>query len=366
MTAAAYLFPAAAALGALGSGRVGPGRGLAPWALGLAAFAAAIGREPLLAPLALFAVATTAAVATAARGRGDPRSAALLALSDLALAAALTLHHESTTLWSLPVAGGWAWPAGLLAAGAAGLRLGASGRDAGGWGALGWWQGALVAWWVGGAGWPVLVAGAAWLLVLGAVRARRGRPDVGPAVAGSLVALVAAAGAGPLPLAALGLAGAAFAAGERVVAGSALGLLPVSAAALAVQRGPGEVPLGALLAVAAGLPVAWAALLHHLPPAAPAPGWRTAVVAAAAAGGSLATLAQVPGQAPWIAYGALAALLGADLLSVRAPVREVAAAPPTPPEEPSRPASVVAVAALALAGGLQVRLLVLGLGTSFL
>lgn len=359
-----YLFVAAAGL-AIASGR-GSLWTLAGGAAGAAAFGLALGREPLVVFLALFLAPTALAGVRAWRGRAGLDTFGLFALSDAALALGLTIQHARTTLWTLPEAGGWGTSAGMLVAGAATLRLAGARPDGSGGAqplaAPGWWQGMFLAWWAGEAAAPVMVPGAAALVAMGILLARRGHGESGLAVGGGLGALLAALGAGPLLLGVAGLAGVAFAAGERAVSFWTLGVLPLSApagAALGVERV--GLPFAAGGAV---LTPALAAAAHYLPRAG-SPGRGGLLPAAAAAGGAIALLAGRPELLVWLAYGTLAAAVGADLLSASSP-REPERGP-TPAVLPAgRAPALASVAAFAVALVLEARLVLLGVTTGFL
>ncbi len=260
---AGYLFLAGAAVSGLVTARVAVP--LAWWGIGAAAFAVAIGRSPLVAILGLFVVQTVLVGIDATRRRGGHRSFAVLALSDLALAAALTAQFAATGMWRLPGAGSFAGGASSALAVAAALRLIAVQDDE----PVGrrpllslcWWQGAYLAWLAGPAAAPALVTGAAVALGSGVWLATRERGEAGYSFAGALTALAAALGAGPAALAAPGLAAAAYTEGERAVAAWTLGVLPLSAVSLVPVDE--RVPTWALAPLAI-VPVAWAVLAARL------------------------------------------------------------------------------------------------------
>ena len=87
------------------------------------------------------------------------------------------------------------------------------------------------------------------------------RPGTGPVFAGALAALLPALGTGAATLAVVGLAGTAFAMGERAVSTATLVIAPLSAPAasgLLSQIRPWAPEALAVFALA------WAAALHHL------------------------------------------------------------------------------------------------------
>ncbi|HVL51669.1 MAG TPA: hypothetical protein VM754_09265, partial [Actinomycetota bacterium] len=119
------LFPLAAAVtfGALSWADLR--RYLPFWAPAIAIWAFSIGREPSVVFLVLFLAPTIIMGVAAARHRLEAAPFLLMALSDIALAIALSLYQSKTALWSLPEVGGWGSGAGLAAA-AAIIRLGSA------------------------------------------------------------------------------------------------------------------------------------------------------------------------------------------------------------------------------------------------
>src|SRR2546422_7862866 len=106
-----------------------------------------------------------------------------------------------------------------------------------------------------------LATAALGLCAYGVLAGRGRRPGTGLVFAGSLTALLAALGAGAATLAVVGLAGTAFAMGERAVSTATLVIAPLSAPAasgLLPQIRPWAPEALAVFALA------WAAALHQL------------------------------------------------------------------------------------------------------
>jgi hypothetical protein len=359
-----YLFLVGAALTFFGFMESGNASWRA-WAVAVVAFGAAIGMNPMVAFLAIFLIPTALVGVGVLKGEGGHVSFLASAASDLALAGALTLNHAATSLWSVPAPGQFG-PGAVLGALAAILRLGGivgdtpRGREA--VLSVSWWQGMYLLWLVGPSGGAELAVGAAALWVVGIALARAGRREGGFAFAGGLAALLAALGQGALGLASVGVAGAAFGLGERTVSVWTLGILPLSVAARRADLSEVGLSLVAPLLV---LPVAWAAVLHHLPLAG-SPGRRGWVPSAFAGIGTLAVLAGRPELLIWGAYGVGVAALVASTLMIPHYL------PPEPepegigPPPKQRLLASGAWALLALAFALELRLLLTGLSTGFL
>ncbi len=334
------------------------------WLVAIIGFGVAIGLDPMVAFLGIFLIPTALVGIGVLRGEGGHISFLAFAASDLVLAGALTLNHAATSLWSLPEPGQFG-PGALLAALAATLRLGGivgdapRGREA--VLTVGWWQGMFLIWWVGPSGGAGLAVAAAALWIVGIGLARAGRREGGFAFAGGLAALLAALGQGALGLASVGVAGAAFGLGERIVSVWTLGILPLSVAARRADLSEVGLSLVAPLLV---LPIAWAAVLHHLPLAG-SPGPRGWVPSAFAGIGTLAVLAGRPELLIWGAYGVGMAAFVASTLTI--PHYLPPEAEPQAVESPRRRLLASgAWALLGLAFALEMRLLLSGLSTGFL
>ncbi len=362
-------------------------------AIALAAFGLAIGRQPLVAFLGLFMIPTAALAPGAFRGRGGLEPFIAGAASDLCLVLGLMHRHTATGVWSTPVPGRVGVGAVLVCL-AAGLRLAWPGFIRPGsvrpglvrpeavrpWAgatpqpvlaAIGWFQGLFLAWWAGRPAAAGLALIALLLVLVGIAAARARRQEAGLLFAGALAALLAGLGAGAATVAVVGLAGTAFAMGERAVSLATLALSPLSAPAMA-----GVLPaLRPWLPAALGIAVvAWAAALHSLlQPPPEAARWR-GVPAFAAAAGTAAFLAWHGTEAlMWAAYG----LGGAGVLAALAvkPLPAPARTSPASSSDAAAPGigSVREAGLAALGAGLLiVALLVLGgltiagLRTSFL
>jgi len=255
------LFPLAAAVtfGALSWADLR--RYLPFWAPAIAIWAFSIGREPSVVFLVLFLAPTIIMGVAAARHRLEAAPFLLMALSDIALAIALSLYQSKTALWSLPEVGGWGSGAGLAAA-AAIIRLGSAANEGhpkeGGLVSVGWWQGAMLAYWVGGEAAIVLVVGG--ILLWGASAYFSHSNLAALSLAGGMLAVAAGLGANLAGVIAIGLAGTALVMGERVAAPWLVAVLPLSLLGLLTLPGSGELmALPALI-----FPGAWAAMSTRL------------------------------------------------------------------------------------------------------
>jgi hypothetical protein len=254
------LFPIAAAItfGALSWADL---RRYAPfWGPAVVLWALAIGREPSVIFLVLFLIPTIVMGVAAARHRLAATPFLLMALSDIALAIAFSIFQSKTALWTLPEIGGWGSGAGLAAA-AAILRLGAAADvddpKEGGLVSIPWWQGAMLAYWVGGPGAAVLVVGG--ILLWGAAAYSSHSNLAALSLAGGMLAVAAGLGADLAGVIVLGLAGTALVMGERVAATWMVAVLPLSLMTLLT------LPSGPLMALAALIfPGAWAAMSTRL------------------------------------------------------------------------------------------------------
>lgn len=354
------------------------------WLPGAVLLAASIGREPSVMFLTLF-LAPTAAMGTAVLlRRMSPMPFLLFALSDVILATAVSIYQSKSSLWTLPPVGAWG-PGAEFAAVAAIVRLGGAAdvgdEDEGGLLSLGWWQGAMLAYWVGGSSAGVLALGG---LVLWAAAAYFSHSNLaGLTLAGGVLALGAGLGAPLASLLVIGLAGTALALGERVVASWIVAILPMSL--LTSVRLP-ERPY--LILAALLFPVAWVGMSARLGRIRPAAGRTSLLVPTAgllAAGyvasllASLVTMSAAPGRAGtplqvinsvWLLYGvALAALVTFSVVGPSLPAAQ----------EPSgsgqfsdfhvlvpRLTPPVAWLSFGVAAVLAVRLMVAGLRTGFL
>jgi len=348
--AAPYLFLAGACLTVLARVRTAA-RGSAPLLAAMVAvggFGLAIGRQPLVAFLGLFMIPTASVGYGAFRGRGGLLPFVAYAASDVGLAAALLHRHGVTALWSTPHPAHLGAGAALVAVAAA-LRLAGLGgegtcepatgsvpqggratlehRTSPGWGAavagVGWWQGLFLAWWVGPPAGAALATAALGLCACGVLAGRGRRPGAGLVFAGALAALLAALGAGAATLAVVGLAGTAFAMGERAVSTATLVIAPLSAPAasgLLSQIRPWAPEALAVFALA------WAAALHHLVLVPPSRGGR--MPAALAAAGTLALLVgRGPVTTVWAVYGLGLAAVAAAAVKGPAPAETAGALP---------------------------------------
>lgn len=262
-----FLFPAAAAItfGLLSWSQLR--RYLPFWAPAVAIWALAIGREPSVVFLGLFLIPTIVIGISAAFHRIEATPFLLMALSDIALAIGFSIFQSKTSLWTLPDIGAWGPGAGFAAA-AAILRLGAAaGADEIGEGGLisvPWWQGAMLAFWVGAEGAPVLLVGG---ILLWGTAAYVSRSNLAAfSLAGGVLAVAAGLGADAAGVIALGLAGTALVLGERVAATGLVAILPLSLLTLL------SLPAGPLIALPALIfPGAWAAMSTRLREVKPTP-----------------------------------------------------------------------------------------------
>lgn len=224
-------------------------------------WALAIGREPSVVFLVLFLVPTIVLGIGVARRKLEPTPFLIMALSDIFLAIAFSIFQSKTALWTLPEVGGWGPGAGGLAAAAAILRLG-TGADVddpkeGGLVSIPWWQGAMLAYWVGGQGAAVLVVGG--ILLWGAAAYSSHSNLAALSLAGGVLAVAAGLGADLAGVIVLGLAGTALVMGERVASSWLIAILPLSLLTLLT------LPSGPLMALAALIfPGAWAAMSTRL------------------------------------------------------------------------------------------------------
>lgn len=230
------------------------------WAPAVALFALSIGREPSVWFLVLFILPTMILGVAALFRRVSPTPFLIFALSDIVLGIAFSIYQSRTALWTLPEVGQWG-PAGAVVAAAAIFRLGGatvvSDHKEGGLVVLGWWQGAMLAYWAGGPAVAVLVGGA--IVLWGASAYYSASSLTGLTIAGGAVAIAAGLDAGLLGILSIGLAGTALALGERLVSVWAVGILPLSLVATL------SIPGGQLIAIPALLlPGAWAAMSGRL------------------------------------------------------------------------------------------------------
>lgn len=257
-----FLFPVAAAItfGALSWADL---RRYAPfWGPAVLFWALAIGREPSVIFLILFLVPTIVLGIAVARHRLSPAPFLLMALSDIALAIAFSIYQSKTALWTLPEVGGWGSGAGL-AAGAAILRLGAAADvddpKEGGLVSVPWWQGAMLAYWVGGQGASAAVLVVGGILLWGAAAYTSHSNLSALSLAGGVLAVAAGLGGDLAGVIVLGLAGTGLVMGERVVSAWMVAILPLSLLTLLT------LPEGQLMALAALIfPGAWAAMSTRL------------------------------------------------------------------------------------------------------
>ncbi len=230
------------------------------WGPAALLWAVSIDREPSVVFLILFLAPTIVMGVAVARHRLDGAPFLLMALSDIALAIALSLYQSKTALWSLPDVGAWGSGAGL-AAGAAIVRLGAASNvedpKEGGLVSVGWWQGAMLAYWVGAPGVAVLVVGG--VLLWGAAAYFSHSNLAALTLAGGVLAVTAGLGADIAAVLAMGLAGTALIMGERVAATWLVAILPLSLLTLITLPGGPIMALPALV-----FPGAWAAMCTRL------------------------------------------------------------------------------------------------------
>lgn len=253
----------------------------------------------------LLVIATTAAfLFEATRGRAKPWVAGGLALSDLSLAGAIVIYQLQSTQWDLPSPGQWGDATPLIAAAAA-LRFAGSvsddALDTTGAAVIGWWQGALLAWWVGSS---AILVGLGLALPIICLFARRKQSVF--VIAGSLACVIAGTSGDPLLLLAAGTAATAFVLGERVVSVWALAALPLSL--LAVVRLDEIRDWGAAASAAGIVGMAIVASALSTPGA-----WGGRVVAAVAI---TAALISTGVAVQWWLYG-LAASAGLAILTTR-------------------------------------------------
>lgn len=379
-----YLFPAAAAasFGVLNWADLK--RYLPLWGPAVVIWALAIGREPSVVFLGIFLVPTIVMGVAVALRRLSPTPFVLLALSDILLGLALSIYQSKTALWTLPAVGEWG-PAAGLAAAAAILRLGSASdvKDSkeGGLVSLGWWQGAMIAYWVGPEGVALLVAGG--ILLWGTAAYASHSNLAALSLSGGVLAVAAGLGADVAGVIVLGLAGTALVLGERVVATWLVAILPVSLLTLLA------LPSGELMVIPAVVfPGAWAAMttrlagikpteagMSALQPAASMVGiaFAAALVSSFFTGGGETGELGLPVEAlngVWLVYGAgLAAMVAYSLVGS-------GLAPRWEPEPPGHyykaqlllPKLLPGVAwfILVVAVGIAVRLLLAGFRTAFL
>ncbi|MGQ0678966.1 MAG: hypothetical protein ACT4OM_04800 [Actinomycetota bacterium] len=291
------------------------------WVPAAALFALSIGREPSVVFLVLFILPTMILGVAALMKRISSTPFLVFAASDIVLGIAFSLYQSKTALWTLPQVGEWGIAGGGVAAAAAVLRLGGATAMAdhreGGLASLGWWQGAMLAYWAGAPAAPVLVGGAILLWLAGAYYSESSL--TGLTLAGGVVALAAGLGSGLLGVIAVGLAGTALALGERLVSPWMVGMLPLSLAASLKLPGGQLIALPALF-----FPAAWAALSARIGSIKPAAerlellGTAAALVIVAylaavaemVVGADVPMSASIPGV-PAAAVGAMWLLLGA-------------------------------------------------------
>lgn len=292
------------------------------WGPAVAIFALSIGREPSVVFLGLFIGPTMILGLAALFKRMSPSPFLIYALSDIVLGIAFSIYQSKTALWTLPEVGQWG-PAGGVVAVAAILRLGGasavSDHREGGLVALGWWQGAMLAYWAGAPAAAVLIGGA--IVLWGVASYFAPSSLTGLTIAGGVVAIAAGLGAGLLGVISVGLAGTALALGERMISAWAVGLLPLSLITTLT------IPGGQLMAIPAlFFPGAWAAMSGRLSAIKPSAdrleviGSAAAVVVVAylAALGEAVVVKDAPtsaamGGLPVAAVGALWLLYGAGI-----------------------------------------------------
>lgn len=230
------------------------------WGPAVLFWALSIGREPSVVFLVLFLIPTIVMGVAVARKRLAPTPFLLMALSDIFLAIAFSLFQSKTALWNLPEVGGWGSGAGLAAA-AAILRLGVAADvddpKEGGLVSVPWWQGAMLAYWVGGQGAAVLVVGG--ILLWGAAAYGSHSNLSALSLAGGVLAVAAGLDTDLAGVIVLGLAGTGLVMGERVASTWIVAILPLSLLTLLT------LPSGQLMALAALIfPGAWAAMSTRL------------------------------------------------------------------------------------------------------
>lgn len=346
----AYLIPAAAAAAFLGFAWNGSGKAFRSFALGLATFAAIIGREPFVVVYAGF-LFTTLLTGLATRSEGATKSAFFaFAASDIALGLALTAVHTSTLGWTMPRVGAWDDGVFLLAL-AALARLWA-GRDltkrSAGMVSLGWWQGLYLAGLVGVSGGRIMAVGGLVLWLIVTVDKR-----VSPfTIAGGSAAIFAGLqGGAPFALVSIGLGGAALALGRTYGLWTSLAL-PLSAA-----TSTGAFLTGPIMALPiAALPFVWLGAARRVSSRLQARGWVLPVLIAGS------TIAAAPRIAIWLLFGVTAAYVVTRWLTS-------ATLPPPLPRSISRndaasslPGWILLGCAITLWG----RLMLIGVSTGFL
>lgn len=331
----------------------------------LGAFLLSAGRAPLPLFAALFAGVTASVGVASVFRRSSYASFAVLAASDLLLAAALTIFQLHTTLWDLPGIAGWG-DARYLVAGAAILRLAAPfferGEESISLTCAGWWQGLLLAWWAGPPAVFVLCAGAAFVLALYLLRGSESGFGFGFGFGFAGAIGVASAGLGmpPLVVFAAGAAGAAYVFGERVVSVWTMAAIPLSVfAQFTLER----LPAASALAAAAIPAVIGVGVL-----ALPRPGSFGGRGTAALVVASALVLGVQRGFAIWIVY----ALIIVGTLTIAAtrtgevPSEAIPAVILSSPQHRQWFAFLTAWAAAGLAVLLMVRMAALGFSTGFL
>lgn len=348
------MFPAGALLGRLGLGRKAGAEGW--FAAGLAAFALALASMGLVSVVFLGLFLVPSVLHGLSSRRRVSRALPFLAAADLCIALALTQRHAGRAVWSLPLPGGFRAGA-ILVGSAAILRLaGAALEPPGGMPMLGWWQGIFLVWWVGSSAAELLTIAGSALVAAGLVTPAK--PGRGFAIAGGLAALLGAAGYSDA-LFVVGLAGCAWALGERAVASFTLVVLPLSAVWLSV---PSQLSWGLLpaIAVPALLLLASQGLVSS-----GAAGWGGRIPAAAAAIATFRVAAEHFSTLVWLLYA-----LGGAWLLISLTTRSYPAVPQgieARALDQDRP-GLTLVTWLLIAGAIAVwlRLLMVGVGTGFL
>lgn len=275
-------------------------RDLPFWLPAVAAFGLAVGREPSIMFLVLFIIPTICLGVAAISRRIHPLPFLILAASDVVLAVAVSIYQSKSALWSLPPVAGWGFGGGF-AAGAAILKLvapvAASDRREGPLVSVGWWQGAMLAYWAGVPAGIVLVVGGVALWGVAAAFPRPSMASLG--LAGGTLALAAGLGVGLAGLLVVGFAGTALAMGERVVSTWTVAILPLSllTAGLALPTGPYMV-LGAAV-----FPLAWAAMSKRMTRVKPPEQQVQFLISAAAAGACIWLAAAGVSLVPELAQG---------------------------------------------------------------
>jgi len=177
--------------------------------------------------------------------RLPPPAFACFALSDVVLGLALWSHQVQAFSWQPPSRGAWGSAAWLVVV-AAFLRLAGPALASDGDGttpdgrgpqtpvdgalvSIGWWQGAILAFWVAPSAPLLLALAGALIWVVSAFRIRSPMSMI--SIAGGLVAIGAGLGIGAPAVMAIGLAGFALALGEGVAAIWLTAILPLSVAA---------------------------------------------------------------------------------------------------------------------------------------